>query len=76
MTKKGLHTIRHRPQFSQMCVETENTKEKVLWIRQKTTYFGEHISHNAHESDESLSTHYSHFAWISSVLFFFVIVHE
>ncbi len=72
--KRSTHC--HRPQFLRMCVEKENTVKKVLWFCQKTAYSGEHISQNAHESDESLSTHYSHFARISSVRLFFVIVCE
>ncbi len=79
--KRGLHTICHGPQFSRTCVEMENMAKKVLWFRQKTAYSGERISRktfsrNAHESDESLSRLYSHFARISSVRFFFVIVRE
>ncbi len=79
--KRGLHTIRRRPQFSQTCVEIENTTKKVLWFCQKTAYFGECNSRksflrNAHESDESLSTHYSRFARILSVRSFFIIVRE
>ncbi len=81
MIKRGLHTVRHRSQFSQMCVEKENKMKKVLWIRKKTAYSGERISWksfswNVHESDESLSTHYSRFARISSIRSFFVIVCE
>ncbi len=74
--KRGLHTIRHRPQFLRMCVATENTTKKVLRIRQKTAYSSKRISRNAHESDELLSTHYSHVAQISSLRSFFVIVCE
>ncbi len=79
--KRDLHAICHRPQFSQMCVETENTVKKVLWIRQKIAYSGERIlrksfSRNTHEFDESLSTHYSRFARILSIHSFFVIVRE
>ncbi len=79
MTKRGLHTIRHRPQFSRMYVEKENTTKKVLPIRQKTAYSGESILRtsflqNAHESDESLSTHYLRFARSSSVRSLFVLV--
>ncbi len=79
--KRSLHTIRHRPQFLRMCVEMENMAKKVLWIRQKIVYSGERISRksfsqNAHESDKSLSAHYSHFARILSVRSFFVIVRE
>ncbi len=79
--KRGLHTIRHRTQFSQMCVASVNMVKKVHWIRQKTTYFGKRISwksfsQNTHESDESLSVPYLHFAQILSVRSFFIIVHE
>ncbi len=45
--KGALHTIRHRPQFSRMCVETENTAKKILWISQKITCYGERISRNS-----------------------------
>ncbi len=44
MTKRGLHTIHHRPQFSQMWEATQNMVKKILWIRQKSAYFGERIS--------------------------------
>ncbi len=81
MTKRGLHTIRHRPQFSQMCVAMENKAKKVFRSNQKTAYSGEHnsqksFSRNTHKSDKSLPTHYSHFARISSIRSFFVIVCE
>ncbi len=81
VTKRSLHAICHRLQFLQMCVATENTAKKVLWIRQKTAYSGKHISRksfsqNAHKSDESFSTYYSHFARISSIRSFFIIVRE
>ncbi len=33
--EKRTHTIRYRPQFSLMCVSTENTPKKVFWICQK-----------------------------------------
>ncbi len=64
-----------------MFVATVNTVEKVLCIRQKTAYSGEHISRNSflrntHEYDESLSTHYSRFSWILSVHSFFAIARE
>ncbi len=80
MTKSGLHTIFIYRSFCE-CVATENTAKKVFWIRQKTVYSGECILRksflrNAHESDKLLSTHYSHFARISSVRSFFVIVSE
>ncbi len=29
--KIGLHSIRHRPQFSQMCVKMENMSKKVIF---------------------------------------------
>ncbi len=79
--KRGLHTIRHRPQFSRMCVATENTAKKVLWISQKTAYSCKRISQknfsrNAHKSDKSLSTYYLCSALISSVRSFFVIVRK
>ncbi len=66
--RSTLHTIRHRPQFSQTCVAIENTAKKVLWIRQKTAYSGERnlrksFSQNTRKTDELLSTHYSHFAY-------------
>ncbi len=35
-----------RPQLSQMCVATENTMKKVLWIRQKTAYCRKRILQN------------------------------
>ncbi len=79
--KRGLHTIRHRPQFSWMRVEMENTTKNVLWIRQKTAYSCEcnlrkSFSQNDHESYELLSTHYSCFPRISSIRSFFIIVCE
>ncbi len=43
-TKRGLHDICHILQFSQMCVATENTTKKVLWICQKTASSGKRIS--------------------------------
>ncbi len=61
MRKRGLYTIRHRPQFLRMCIAMENTAKKVLWIRQKTAYSDERILRNAQKSDELLSTHYSDF---------------
>ncbi len=81
MMKRGIHFTRHGLQFSRMRVTTENKAKKVIWICQKTAYSKERISQksfsqNAHESDESLSTHYSRFAQISSVRSFFVIVCE
>ncbi len=57
----AIHTICHRPQFSWMGVATENIAKNVLRICQKTAYSAERISRNAHESNESLSTHSSDF---------------
>ncbi len=81
VTKVGLHTICHRLQFFRMCIATENTVKKFLWICQKITYSGKCISQksfsrNAHESDKSLSTHYARFTQILSTRSFFVIVRE
>ncbi len=59
-----------------MQIETENTTEKVLRIRQKTAYSGERILQNAGESDKSLFAQYSRFARISSLRSFFIIVRE
>ncbi len=68
------HDVTKRGLYKYVCSNWKYTK-KVLWIRQKTAYLGECIfrksfSWNAHESDKLLSTHYSHFTWISSIHFF------
>ncbi len=67
VTKRGLHTIRHRPQFSRICVATENTVKKALWICQKTDYSNEHIW---------WITHYTLFAFRTNFIRLFLFRHS
>ncbi len=64
----GLHIIRHGPVFTNVCRNGKyqeksslNSSKNRLLLR---THFAKSFSQNAHESDESLSKHYSHFARI------------
>ncbi len=77
--KKYLHTIRHRPQFSRMCIATENATKKVLWNCQKTAYSEKRIcksfSQNTHQFT-NLTNHSLHTIRVSqeSIRSFFIIV--
>ncbi len=69
VTKRDLHTIRHKSQFLRRCVATENTMKKVLSFCQKTANFGKCISRrtfsqNAHKSWQI--TLYTQFVFRSS----------
>ncbi len=62
-----------------MWVATENTTKKFFeFVKNPPTLANDFmkISRNAHKSDELLSTYYLHFARISSVRCFFIIVRE
>ncbi len=73
--KRSTHCSSQTQVFANVCRNGKYGKKSSLNLS-KTAYSSECIIQNAHESDEPLSTHYSHSAWISFVRSFFILVCE